>query len=105
MNDALNIQTEAWSPLIRGKIFNIQLLRDIAEKYHKSISQIVLRWDIQMGAATIPKSVKFERLKENFNIFDFELSDEDMKKINGLNFNKRISKDPDEVYNKPDIFD
>lgn len=100
-----NIKTEAWSPLMRGQVFSIDVLKHIAEKYNKTISQIVLRWDIQSGSATIPKSVKFERLKENFDIFDFTISDKDMKIISGLNLNKRISKDPDEVYNNPNIFD
>ena len=98
------IQIEAWSPLMRGKIFGIELFKELSEKYNKSISQIVLRWDIQMGTSTIPKSIKPERIKENSEIFDFVLSDEDMKKISSLNINKRISHDPDDLYTGKFVF-
>lgn len=98
------IQIEAWSPLMRGKIFGIELFKELSEKYNKSISQIVLRWDIQMGTSTIPKSIKPERIKENSEIFDFVISDEDMKKISSLNINKRISHDPDDLYTGKFVF-
>lgn len=75
-----NIQIEAWSPLMRGQIFNIDLFKQLSEKYNKSISQIVLRWDIQMGTSTIPKSLNPNRIKENSKIFDFTINDDDMKK-------------------------
>lgn len=98
------IQIEAWSPLMRGKIFDIELFKELSEKYNKSISQVVLRWDIQMGTSTIPKSIKPERIKENSEIFDFVISDEDMKKIRSLNINKRISHDPDDLYTGKYVF-
>lgn len=98
------IQVEAWSPLMRGKIFGIELFKELSKKYNKSISQIVLRWDIQMGTSTIPKSIKPERIKENSEIFDFVISDEDMKKISSLNINKRISHDPDDLYTGKFVF-
>lgn len=95
-----NIQIEAWSPLMRGGIFKIKLLDELSKKYKKTISQIVLRWDLQMGVVTIPKSIKPSRIKENSDIFDFELTNEDMKKINELNENLRCGSNPDIIYSQ-----
>jgi diketogulonate reductase-like aldo/keto reductase len=92
-----NIQLEAWGPLMQGKIFNIPLMQELAEKYGKTVSQIALRWDLQMGVVTIPKSITPERIKENSDIFDFELSKEDMDKIATLNTGERIGPDPDTI--------
>ncbi len=92
-----NIQLEAWSPLMRGKVFEIPLLQELSVKYKKTISQIVLRWDLQIGVVTIPKSTTPARIKENSDIFDFELSKEDVHKINALNINFRMGMDPDKV--------
>ena len=89
------IQFEAWSPLMQGKIFDIPLLKELSVKYGRSISQIVLRWDIQLGIVTIPKSIKPERIKENMNIFDFEIDENDMNAITALNENQRVGSDPD----------
>ncbi|MNR59874.1 putative oxidoreductase YtbE [compost metagenome] len=72
-------------------------LAQLAAKYGKSAAQIVLRWDIQHGVVTIPKSVTEHRIRENANIFDFELSAEDMALVDALNVNKRIGPDPDHV--------
>lgn len=96
-NNSLNIATECWGPLARGKIFEDETLKDIAKKYDKSLSQLVVRWEIQRGLITIPKSVKRTRIAENADVFDFEISTEDMKLIDGLNENKRMieSADPD----------
>ncbi|MCY6958522.1 aldo/keto reductase [Clostridium brassicae] len=99
-----NIQLEAWSPLMRGKIFEIELLQELAKKYGKTIPQIVLRWDLQMGIVTIPKSVTPSRIKENSDIFDFEISKEDVDKIKQLNKEIRVGSNPDKVYTCPDIF-
>lgn len=99
-----HIQVEAWSPLMRGRVFDIGLFKQLSEKYNKSISQIVLRWDIQMGTSTIPKSINPDRIKENSDIFDFVISDDDMKKISSLNINKRISHDPDDLYSGKFVF-
>ncbi len=93
-----NIQLEAWSPLMRGKVFEIELLQDLAKKYEKTISQIVLRWDLQMGVVTIPKSVTPSRIKENADIFDFEISKEDMDKIQQLDKGLRAGSDPNKVF-------
>ncbi len=89
------IQYEAWSPLMQGKIFDIPLMKELAAKYKRTVSQIVLRWDIQMGVVTIPKSTHPERIKENMGIFDFVLSDEDMKAITSLDRGERVGADPD----------
>lgn len=88
------IQYEAWSPLMRGKILDIELLKNLSKKYNKSIVQIVLRWNLQKGVVTIPKSSNPDRIKSNADIFDFELSPEDMNLINALNRNLRIGPDP-----------
>lgn len=88
------IQLEAWSPLMRGDM-DMPLLRELAEKYKKTPAQIVLRWDLQNEVATIPKTVTPHRMEENASIFDFELSFEDMAKIDELNENKRFGPDPD----------
>lgn len=90
-----HIQFEAWSPLMQGKVFGIPLLKDLADKYRRSISQIVLRWDIQMGVVTIPKSTHPQRIRENMEIFDFELSEEDMRSITALDKGERVGSDPD----------
>jgi diketogulonate reductase-like aldo/keto reductase len=98
-----NIQLEAWSPLMRGMIFQIPLFQHLSQKYERTISQIVLRWDLQMGVVTIPKSTTLTRIKENADIFNFEISKEDMEKIEELNNGLRIGMNPDEVYTNPDI--
>ncbi len=90
-----NIVLEAWSPLMQGNLDH-PVLAQIAEKYGKTTAQVILRWDIQNGVIVIPKSVKEHRIRENANIFDFELSAEDMAAIDGLNENKRFGSNPDE---------
>lgn len=90
-----NIQLEAWSPLMQGELLNHPLLKEIAEKYGKSIAQVILRWDLQHGVVTIPKSTKEHRIVENASLFDFELYQEDMDRIDGLNENRRVGPDPD----------
>ena len=90
-----NIQVVAWGPIMRGKIFSLPLMLDLAEKYNKSIAQITLRWHIQNGVIPIPKSSNEERIKVNIDIFDFNLSNEDMKKIDSLNSNEDVSGVPD----------
>ncbi len=89
------IQYEGYSPLMRGKIFNIPLLAEIAEQYKRTIPQIVLRWNIQMGVVTIPKSTHPERILENIQIFDFEICQEDMQAICSLDKEERIGHNPD----------
>jgi methylglyoxal/glyoxal reductase len=89
------IQLEAWSPLKQGQLLNHPILEEIAHKYNKSVAQVILRWDLQHGVITIPKSVKEQRIIDNSNVFDFELSSEDMEKIDGLNQDSRAGSHPD----------
>jgi methylglyoxal/glyoxal reductase len=93
------IQLEAWSPLMQGGLLNDPVLVEIANKYNKSTAQVILRWDIQTGVVTIPKSIKPHRIADNADIFDFELTLEDLKQISTLNQNKRQFGDP-EVFGK-----
>jgi diketogulonate reductase-like aldo/keto reductase len=91
------IQPEAWRPIMKGRVNEIALLQELAEKYGKNPVQIVLRWDIQKGVVTIPKSVTPERIAQNAAIFDFELCPDDLAKIDALNRNARIGEDPFEI--------
>lgn len=81
-----NVQIESWGPFAEGKndMFNNEILKVIAIRHEKSVAQVILRWLTQRGVIAIPKSVRKERMVENFNIFDFELSDDDMEKIRTL---------------------
>jgi diketogulonate reductase-like aldo/keto reductase len=89
------IQMEAWSPLMQGQLLDNEVLVELASKYNKSVAQIILRWDLQNGVITIPKSTKEHRIIENSQVFDFELTQEDMHQINELNQNHRVGPDPD----------
>ena len=89
------IQLEAWSPLGQGHLLEHELLKGIASKYGKTVAQVILRWDVQLGVVTIPKSIREARIIENADIFDFELSAEEMQAIDGLNRNQRFGSDPD----------
>ncbi|WP_437396010.1 aldo/keto reductase [Flagellimonas lutimaris] len=89
------IQYEAWSPMMQGNIFDLDIMKDLAAKYNKTIAQIVLRWDLQKGVVTIPKSSKKERIIANSDLFDFELSEEDVQLLDGLDKGKRFGPDPD----------
>ncbi|WP_250673893.1 aldo/keto reductase [Paraclostridium ghonii] len=86
-----NIKVIAWSPISRGRIFSNDLMISFSEKYNKTIAQIALRWHIQRGVIPIPKSSNEDRIKENIDIFDFEISSEDMKHIDLLNEGDDIS--------------
>jgi len=88
------IQYEAWSPLMRGKIFEMVLLKKLSKKYEKTIAQIVLRWDLQKGIVTIPKSSNEKRIKSNTDLFDFELSEEDVNAMDLLDRDYRVGPDP-----------
>lgn len=90
-----DIQVEAWSPLMQGKFMDIDLFHDLAKKYGKSPAQIVIRWHIQLGRVVLPKSITPSRIQENFNVYDFELSSDDMSAISALATNVRIGTDPD----------
>ena len=90
------IVTQAWSPLARGKILEEPMLEALAKMHGKSVAQVVLRWHIQRGVAVIPKSNSKERIIENMNVFDFELSQEQMASITALNTNSRTGVDPED---------
>ena len=85
-NEKYGLQLEAWAPFGegRGDMFNIPELKKIAQKHNKTTAQTILRWHLQRGIVVIPKSTHLERMKENFNVFDFELSNEDMTTISNL---------------------
>ena len=89
------IQLEAWSPLMQGGLLNNTELQEIAGNYGKSVAQVILRWDLQNGVITIPKSTKEHRIAENATVFDFEVTTEDMARIDSLNENHRVGPDPD----------
>jgi len=91
-----DIQLEAWSPLMQGQLLNEPTLVEIANKYGKSTAQVIIRWDLQNEVVTIPKSITPHRIQENANVFDFELTDEEMNQISALNEDKRVGPDPDE---------
>lgn len=89
------IQYEAWSPLMQGNIFDLPALKELATKYERTIAQVVLRWDLQKGVVTIPKSSRKERIISNSRIFDFKLSEADMKLLDALDKGLRYGPDPD----------
>ncbi len=88
------IQFEAWSPLMQGQIVNVETVQKIAEKYQKTPAQIALRWNLQHGVVTIPKSIHPNRITENAQIFDFEISQEDMQLLDALDQGKHFGPDP-----------
>jgi len=92
-----HLRVEAWSPLMKGKVFELPELEKIGEKHGKSGGQVTLRWQLQRGVVTIPKSVKFDHLQANSEIFDFTLTDEEMQAINALDQQERIGPDPTTV--------
>jgi methylglyoxal/glyoxal reductase len=92
-----HIQLQAYTPLLRGQRFDDTRLIALAVKYQKTPAQIILRWAIQQGISTVPKSSNLVRLKENFDIFDFELTAEDINYMNTFNENLRVVEDPMEL--------
>lgn len=80
------VQIEAWAPFGEGRngLFTDETIATIGKKYNKTVAQVILRWEIQRGIVVIPKSVHIERMEQNFNVFDFELSDEDMHTMSTL---------------------
>lgn len=92
------IAVTAWSPLMRGgELFEDETLKRIAEKYNKTVAQIIIRWHIDSGRIVIPKSSNVERIKENIDVCHFELMEQDIDAINELNRNERQFKDPDKI--------
>jgi diketogulonate reductase-like aldo/keto reductase len=91
------IRHEAWSPLTRGRSLDNPVIGEIAEKYRRTPAQVILRWDLQLGVVTIPKSVHRERILENSRIFDFQLEPADVDRISALDAGGRIGPHPDHV--------
>lgn len=89
------MQYEAWAPLMRGKILNNESLVALAEKYSKTTAQVLIRWDLQKGVVTIPKSVHKTRIEENAAVFDFVLTKEDIQQIDSLDLEERTGAHPD----------
>ena len=81
--------------MMQGKIFGMDIFKELEKKYNKTIAQIVLRWDLQKGVITIPKSSKKDRIISNADIFDFELSADDMAHLDSLDKGQRFGPDPD----------
>lgn len=96
-NKKHGILSEAYSPLGTGKIFEIEELGDIAKKYDKTVAQIVLRWSLQHGFLPLPKTKTMSRVSENADLFDFELSEADMEKINSFEGLAGEAQDPDTI--------
>ncbi|MGW8438077.1 aldo/keto reductase [Nocardiopsis sp. NPDC055551] len=94
-DDEHNIVTEAWSPLGSGRLLDHPLIVEIARELGRTTAQILLRWHIQLGNVVIPKSVTPERIRSNFEVFDFELSREAMERIEGLDEGRRFGPDPE----------
>ena len=88
------IAVEAWSPIARGKVLDDPTIGAIADRVGKSVAQVTLRWHIQRGDVVFPKSVNADRIAENIDIFDIELSGDDMAAITALNRDERIGPDP-----------
>jgi 2,5-diketo-D-gluconate reductase A len=93
----LGVQVEAWSPLASGEILTEESLERIAEAHGKSVAQVVIRWHLQLENIVIPKSATPERIAANFDVFDFELSSDEMAQIGTLNRARRTGPDPEEL--------
>jgi diketogulonate reductase-like aldo/keto reductase len=91
----LGIVTEAWSPLAQGEVLEDPVITAIADKHHRTPGQVVIRWHVQIGNVVFPKSVTPERIEQNFDVFGFELSDEEVAAIDALDAGRRIGPDPD----------
>ena len=92
-----NMLLEGYSPLGQGLVFDIKEIKSLADKYHKNVAQIVLKWSLQMGFLPLPKSVTLERIQANIDIFDFQLEEDDMTMLTNLTGRCGESKDPDSV--------
>ncbi|HEX4250857.1 MAG TPA: aldo/keto reductase [Pseudonocardia sp.] len=89
------IATEAWSPIAKGQVLSDQTITSLADKYGRTPAQIVLRWQVQIGNIVIPKSVNPDRMRENIDVFDFELADDDVAEIEAMDAGYRTGPDPD----------
>jgi 2,5-diketo-D-gluconate reductase A len=89
------IATEAWSPIAKGEVLGEQTVTSLAEKYDRTPAQVVLRWHVQIGNVVIPKSVNPARMRENIDVFDFELADDDVAELEAMDAGYRTGPDPD----------
>ncbi|ELH0987988.1 aldo/keto reductase [Staphylococcus pseudintermedius] len=92
--EAQNIHMESWSPLMNAQILEDDTVKQVAAEVGKSPAQVIIRWNLQHGVVTIPKSITPSRIEENLNVFDFELSLGQMEALDGLNEDRRIGPDP-----------
>ncbi|MDU3988298.1 MAG: aldo/keto reductase [Staphylococcus sp.] len=92
---AQRIVMESWSPFMNAQILNDETLNEIGKEVNKSAAQVIIKWNMQHNVVVIPKSVTSSRIEENIDVFDFELSAEQMKRIDDLNKDQRIGPDPD----------
>ncbi|MCM1477074.1 MAG: aldo/keto reductase [Bacteroides sp.] len=92
-----SILVEAWSPLGRGRVLNNELLLSLADKYGKTVAQICIRWALQHGVLPLPKSITTSRIKENIEVFDFEISKDDILKIDNMGQCGESGLDPDTI--------
>jgi diketogulonate reductase-like aldo/keto reductase len=92
-----NIQLQSYTPLTKSRRLKDERLLELAKRYGKTPAQMILRWNIELGVSTIPKSSNTQRLKENFGIFDFAISSEDMELMNGFHENYRVQLNPMEM--------
>jgi diketogulonate reductase-like aldo/keto reductase len=91
------IQVEAYSPLARGERMKHPRITSLAKKYSKTPAQLMIRWGLQHGLVVIPKSTREERIRENSQVFDFDISDKDMRSLDSLNEDLRLNWDPTSV--------
>lgn len=96
----LSIEVTAWSPLGRGRVFEDEVINELATKYKKTVAQIILRWELQENIIVIPKSSNKDRITENADVFDFELSAEDINRMNAINKDLRYGMNPDDFDQK-----
>jgi 2,5-diketo-D-gluconate reductase A len=94
------ILTEAWSPLAQAEVLDDPLIGEVAARFDRTPAQVILRWHLQLGNVVIPKSVTPSRIEENFHVFDFELTDDDMRAVESLDTGERIGPDP-MVFDRP----
>jgi diketogulonate reductase-like aldo/keto reductase len=91
----LGITTEAWAPIAQGKVLDDPVLHEIGDAHGKTASQVAIRWHLEIGNVVFPKTVTPDRIKENFDVFDFHLSEEELARIEALDRGERIGPDPD----------
>src|SRR3954447_13685184 len=96
VHEELGVVTESWSPLAQGAVLEEEAITKIAETHGKTPGQVVIRWHLQLSNVVIPQSVTPERIEENFDVFDFELSSDEMSAIESLDRDQRIGPNPDE---------